>query len=623
MIRRFLTCAAFCSLGAFSLAAQSALEQAVADLANAERRDHATRVLDAAGPASVLPLRAALLRIPIDSAPDAEHVIAMLQALSRRKKDATPAIDAVEHVYEQWCQIPVREQAACALARIATASGDEAACESAQDLLMRCSIHVTSALYSFAWNRLQLGPQPSSVAMRTMLRQGSVPAAVAASAAADQPELDESLTEALEEALGLAVARPPQPWLRCTLFDAAAGELAAALWQHGSRGPHVARGLLRHPDPDLRHTGLAALADATELSVEERIDVLSRLWDESRHVRDQALANLQGYGRGGLLALRALRAFEREPSNSTDAEPYARAALGLVRSAGIDASEAASALLRDADHILSAHPWPREGPRADANACLLLADIVIGCRGAVDDTLANLAELAVARGAFAGPAGDRLLAAFVSSLGAGSEEGWRAAVRALAMIGPTALHDAPSLASTLLASRTLFDDRIDADSAFVAEAAILLGRGASDADVSQLQGDRRWHVALRALVESMRRRLPQDEKVLRTLLTVDFEPITAMLGPVFAVATRTSNRAVQQPEHAEPVHLVAALALASKNEQPWTDPVIAQAFAEQWSIDTADVGKTMQDAIATGRLLALAQQVEAKIRRRLLWSDAP
>jgi hypothetical protein len=458
-----------------------------------------------------------------------------------------------------------------------------------------------------------------------MQRGAGQAAAAAASAAADMPRLDDQLSLALEDALDFAIARPATPWVRRTNFDDAGGEIAAALWQHGHRNAKTARGLLQHWDPRMRHAGLQALLQPLHMTVEERLDVVSELWDRDRLVREQALANLQSYGRHGLLALRALRVFEKHASTKASAPIYQRAAVRLLRDASTGVSDVAAAMLHDADLILRGEPPRAEAITSDDLSCKLLADIVTGCRGEQEGTLEALARLAVARKAFADAADDGLLLAFVSSLGTADPVAWLCAARALAVLGPRVSRRLPDFTDEMLQSRTSFETFPYAEIVFVVEAEVLAGPGASVAELREAMDSQRWHVVLHALVESIQRNAiaAQDAPRLRALLAAKFEPVGLTLGMTFVAATGTQPYSVEQAEQPDAVRIVAALALASLGETPWTDRDVASSLADAMSLESSEVPAAVAEAIKQGQLAELAQKFEAKARFRMRWPRFP
>ncbi|HEX6812286.1 MAG TPA: hypothetical protein VF384_11730 [Planctomycetota bacterium] len=623
------SCRALCSFAftaSVALVAQDEVTRAIEDLTTPDRQPRSFAVLQAAGARCVPQLRKVLERAGTENEPRPEQLLGALHVLGCLGKDAVPALAEVQDVFVNTKHDEVRNQSMWAIYRLATASGDARVCASAANLIRR---NTTARLdwnkYAFVVFRLDLGPEPTPSAVLQLLRSTGQPAAAAAAAAADMPKLDNDLVHALDEALDLAVARPSTPWQRNTKYDAAGGEIAAALWQHGHRETKVARGLLQHWDPRLRHLGLQQLMRPLHLTPEERLDVICCLWDSDRLVREQAVANLQSYGRHGLMALRALRAFERHPESRANAPVYQRAAVRLLRDASTGASDVAAAMLADADRILRGEPITAEATTSDEAGCSLLADIVLGCRGEQDGTLEALARLAVARKAFADRNDDGLLLAFVASLGTSDESAWLGAARALAALGPRVARRLPELTDLLLQSRTSFEDKPNTDLVFVVEAEILAGQTASVAELRAAQDTRRWHVVLHAIVEQMQRNAvtAQDAPRLRALLSTKFEAAVLTLGTKFVAATGARPVDVALTERSDAVRVAAALALAGLGETPWTDADVASAIAEAWSLESTEVPAAVAEAIKEGRLVALAQKVESKERSRLRWPRFP
>jgi len=610
-----------------ALAAQDEVARAIAELQNLDRQPHAFAVLQAAGGACVPSLGNVLAKIGTENEPRPEQLLGALYVLGCMGKPAVPALAEVKDAFRNSNSIEVRNQSVWTMTRLAVASGETEVCRTTMDALQKGSSRSLDLnKLQFAYYRLgNLGPEPTSDAVLRLFRYAGQAAAAAAAAAADMPRLEDDLLQALEDALELAVARPATPWLRRTHFDVAGGEIAAALWQHGHRNAKTARGLLQHWDPRTRHAGLQALLQPLHMTVEERLDVVSALWDRDRLVREQALANLQSYGRHGLLALRALRVFERHPSTSGNAPIYQRAAVRLLRDASTGVSDVAAAMLQDADLILRGEKAREEAITSDDQSSTLLADIVTGCRGEQEGTLEALARLAISRKAFADAADDALLLAFVSSLGTGDKDSWLCAARALAVVGPRVCRRLPDFTEALLQSRTSFEPTPDPDIVFVVEAEVMAGQGASVAELREALDSPRWHVVLHSLVELMHRNtiVAQDAPRLRALLSAKFAPIGLTLGRTFVVATGAQPYSVQQREQSDFVRLVAALALASIGETPWTDRDVCSELADALSLESSEVPAAVAEAIKEGRLAALVQKFEAKAQSNMGWPRFP
>ncbi|HEU4420341.1 MAG TPA: hypothetical protein VFT55_15495 [Planctomycetota bacterium] len=604
------------------LVAQDGVARAIEELQNLDRQPHAFAVLQAAGEVCVPPLRSLLARVGTADEPRPEQLLGALYVLGCMGKPAVSALAEVMDAFRNSKSTEVRNQSVWTMTRLALASRDAEVCRTTMDALQKgASRRLDSDKVQFAYYRLgNLGPEPTSDAVLKLFRYAGQAAAAAAAAAADLPRLDGDLLQALDDALELAIARPATPWLRRTYFDPAGGEIAAALWRQGHRNAKTARGLLQHWDPRSRHAGLQALLQPLHMTVEERLDVVSALWDRDRLVREQALANLQSYGRHGLLALRALRVFEKHPSTIASAPIYQRAAVRLLRDASTGVSDVAAAMLQDADLILRGEPARTEAITSDDLSCKLLADIVTGCRGEQEGTLEALARLAIERKAFADPADDLLLA-FVASLGTGNEASWHCAARALAVLGPRVGRRLPDFTEALLQSRTSFEFRPNPDIVFVVEAEVLAGQGASVAELREAMDSPRWHVVLHALVESMQRNAiaAQDAPRLRALLSAKFASIGLTLGRTFVAATGAQPYSIEQAEQSEAVRLVAALALASLGETPWADRDVASALADAMSLESSEVPAAVAEAIKEARLPALAQKIEAKAHSRMRW----
>jgi hypothetical protein len=611
---------------AAALAAQDEVARAIADLQNPDRQPHAFAVLQAAGAACVPQLGSLLAKVGTENEPRPEQLVGALYVLGCMGKPAVPALAEVQDAFRNADNAEVRTQSMWAMTRLAIASGETEVCRTTAKVLQN---NLTRALdftkMEFAFQRLWLGPEPTTAQLLQVFTAAGQPAAAAAAAAADMPRLDDRLAQALEDALDLAVARPATPWLRRTQFDTAGGEIAAALWQHGHRNTKTARGLLQHWNPRSRHAGLQALLQPLHMTVEERLDVVSALWDRDRVVREQALANLQSYGRHGLLALRALRIFEKYAGTSGSAPIYQRAAGRLLRDASTGASDVAAAMLQDADLILRGEKARAEVITSDDLSSSLLADIVIGCRGEQEGSLEALARLAMTRKAFADRTDDGLLLAFVSSLGTADEAAWLCAARALAVLGPRVARRLPDFTDALLQSRTSFERIPNPDIVFVVEAEVLAGQGACVAELREALDSPRWHVVLHSLVELMHRNAitPQDAPRLRALLSARFTTIGLTLGVPFVTATGAQPYSIEQPERSDTVQLVATLALAGLGETPWTDRDVCSALADAWSLESSEVPAAIADAIKEGRLAESAQKIEAKARSQMRWPRFP
>ncbi|HEX5053692.1 MAG TPA: hypothetical protein VFZ65_18070 [Planctomycetota bacterium] len=604
-----------------ALAAQDAVSRAIDELQFTEKQEHAIDVLLANGKASVAPLQALLARVATNDEPNTDQVAQALIVLGRLGKLSLDALPEVTRVYAFSRRVEIRNQAIWAMMVLAPKTGDPRLCAEVRDALRKdYTKELDAVLWSTAWFRLNLGPEPAEAQLLAQFAEGGYGCRAVANAVVDQPALGNELRQVLRDALAVAVARPELPWLHRTEHDWVAADLAAALWRHGARDADTARGLLRHWDADLRQLALVALSGAASLAPMERLDVVMSLWDGTRRVHEQALAALQSYGENGIVALRALRAFEAFHRADPTAVLYRRAADRIVAEVAA-ASDSARELVRAIDRAVSGEPFDAAGPPLDATGVRLLTEAVIGCRGADDGSLAALSKLASGRRALAARNADALRVACFSTLAVDDPNLWWKAAEALTVLGPAVVPFGCDVESVLLESCAGAGLPLDV---FPVEAVLYAGEHRRDDEVLAALSSDRWHVVLRAAVETTVRHAndPHTVAVLTKLLRSPFDVVRCTTGPEFASAGRGRCGAFTQPNVAA-VHVAAALALFAAGGTPWTDENVAAEIADQWSIEVGSVAQFLGDARDANRLAELAREVEQKAWAKAKFSRFP
>lgn len=600
------------------------LATCIEHLRDPARQQVACAQLEAMGGAAAVAL-AELLRAGTERFDlDPGQAVAALYVLGRLGAAAGPALPAIELVYARTIDTDVRRQAMWALGEVAATSGDEATCARALRLLDH---HRTSDLDGFLYAcveaRLRLGARPDSDRCRRVLQGRGRPVAgsgivfsrlaaprIAAVAnavrAGSVTDLDADLLDGLSRLCEQATLRPAVPWHRDQAADGAAGELALALWERGRRDLAVARGLLAHWDRVVRRQGLARVGEARAMTPRERLDVVRLLWDPDRGVRDLALATLPAWGRDALVALPALRAFERHDREDRFAVACGRAADRILAATRADRPRPVRVLLDDVDTLLRGGAWARTGDPLDEEAAAELAVVVTGALGTEAWVLEDLAELAVLRGAVGtsgrAPSAAELavVEAFVHALAAPGDDSWHGAMRALVRLGPAVVAARPDLGDLLWQSCGRAAVHVDAS--------VLAGPAATDAEVRAALSSESWPVVLRALVESIRRGAAPGAALACARGPLQLDDLSSDRS--FEQRTDRGHGAPWFPFDRQRTQAVAALVVAAAGERLDDVPALRDALAAELELASGAVGVFVRDATAEQRLHDLALQIE-------------
>lgn len=632
MFRRCLgSCTAVFPLVALisgDLSAQDALTRAVDQLVDAKKKEHGIAVLVAAGERSIPPLRKRLKHC-LDEGESAEAmVIGILEALGRVGLPAQAALPEIHDAY-MFGSLAASNLAMWTATIVAVASdrdedlrtGGTRCDEVASWLEVDWRPKADGTRYWWAQARLGLGTRPSEQGILELLEQGSVSSSAAAHAAAGLGHISRDLRGTLQAALVEATSRPDVPWLRPLHHSAAEGDLALALLKHGERTTPVALGLLEHWQARNRINGLSMLAATNSLSVEQRLTLVRRLWDSDRQVRDHTIGTLQGMGPSAIVALRALRAFEADQGTDRSAALYRRCAERIVATVCENTTPAAAELVRHADAVLQGLPWTGPITACDQAASALLAEIVTGSRGALGQTLPQLAALAVARDAFKVGGPSPLRTAFLAALHTDSLEAWTGASDALIVIGPDVTRDAAGFRQ-LLADSLIAAGQVDLTGlAFAVEAKTLAGQHASVDELRALMSSSEWHLVTHALIELQERDALErrDLKLLQTLAATSLPGFSISSSAEFRRATGIWQSTWSGPAPHQAVHAISALALASFDKTPWTSAICAMDLAAELSVGTGYLPDYMRTVCAQRSFVKHQRTIEERAWSKSFW----
>ncbi|MCC7398954.1 MAG: hypothetical protein IT455_17945 [Planctomycetes bacterium] len=592
-------------------AATQAVPRAIAELDSPARRAHSFAVLTAAGDTALPELREVLRRAAAggDGAPTERVTLGVLLVLRRLGPRAAAASRDVLDLITGDPDNRLTDSATWTLGQIVIAESEATRKTLMRDLQRRmpCSLEAWDVLNMV----LFLGADPPFPVWRQYLDSGSIFATAAATIAGQQPVADNGdMVQALRPALEATLLRHRQRWQDDFTWTLATGEMAAAIAGHGADAL-VGRGLLAHWDPTVRERGLQILGDARDLTAEQRLDIVARLWDEEPPVAELARATLLGHGARGIVGLRAMRAFERDPATGKRAILFRRAAEALVRAASENSTPATAALVAAADRTLAGERDVVPTIAIDAAACRVFAEIVVGCRGADDDTLPALARLAVANKALAVDHDHALADAFLGSLAEFSPRAWTQAARALVELGPAGVAHVADLPDQLAGAHAIFGTGLPDESVAQLEAALLAGPRASEAQLRTQLASPRWHLAFTAMAMLVERGLvtTADAAALRTFASREFAVVRLQWR---------GNHLQDLPPPNLYLRAMAALGLTQAGADCSDVPDTLQAAATMFDLPRAEVAAHLRAAHDAGELPAMARRL-----RRLIDNDPP
>lgn len=596
--------------------AQHDLQSAVAGLLAPAMQARSCAALESAGARAVPHLRRLLARIRGEELPPGQATTA-LYVLGRLQRTALPALPEVRDAYAFALDVGVRNQAMWAMGQLAPLGegGDDAA---ACIRLLRAQGTADLDPFLFRCVELRLllaiDDRPEG-GLSTLAAGGPGAVAVAEALVARGLTPDAVLRGRLLELLAQATGRLLRPWDRVASVRAAEGPLALVAWTcFDRRDAATARGLLAHWDPVHRRTGLIALLDGGKLPPVEQLDVVARLWDRDRSVRELALAAVRSWGGEGLVALPSLRAFARDGGEARFAAGCGRAADRLVEEACAGRSAAAASVVRDVDALLRGDELGAVGPLGHAaEAGAVLAVLATGCYGAAAAVQSAVADYARRRGLV----GRAVVDAFLRNLAAGGGQGWQDGLSALSALGPDVARIHPDFEVLIL--RAWDWSEAEPRLALGAEAEVLAGSAATHAALLAAADSDRWHVALRALIELARRGAADEAAVARAGAAAGrwwpHSHITQ--GPDWGEARGTGCRSVGAgPDH-DALRLAAALVLLGSGADGWDRRDVREAAGTLLGLDRA--GERLRAAAAQGQAGELAARLLTAVRGRHRW----
>ncbi|MFN3244771.1 MAG: HEAT repeat domain-containing protein [Planctomycetota bacterium] len=156
----------------------------------------------------------------------------------------------------------------------------------------------------------------------------------------------------------------------------------AAAWRAITAAPlnaECARALLTHPKVDQRHRATLWLADhGAPLPLEERADLVGRLWDGNADVARSAAEALGRWGRNGLVGVPALT-FMAERHEAEPVRKACREAVAKVRDALQGLQDVDRAWLEAAvDTLLDQNGWPPQVPPSPRGKQALTELLLLG-----------------------------------------------------------------------------------------------------------------------------------------------------------------------------------------------------------------------------------------------------
>jgi hypothetical protein len=580
------------------------VDRAVAELAVAERQWDASLALMRAGAAVAVPRLQPLLREHAER-PQGAVLMALLVA-GRLGHGALPLLADVLEVYRMGGQPDVRRQALWAVGQIAPFANDTVRADVQQALLRHFAPDGDRFLFQCVDERIALGHELAvdDLLGRLDAQAGSDRVTAIGEALAALPRelltADTSLLPVLRELLDVRLARPPYPWDADTR-ECEAAPLAAAAWAAGDRSATTARGLLQHWDPELRLAALAALADGAALAPRERWDVVLRLWDPVRAVRDLALATTSAWRDGFAIAVPSLLALAANGTDRAFAAASTRAIDRWLRTTP-PATAAAVAVLRG--------QRPGDVPRPIGDTDLSqLVQLVSGCRGLPNGELTRLAPFVRER-ALATP--DVVGAMLWCVATPHTTPAWRDAVGALVAVGPAVAAARPELAVELVRSGAMTGNYGFAP---VAVAWVRAGPAASPAELASAAAGDDWVVAARALAEIVERGVTPTHAMLDAALAArraSYADVVADQGADWGRRRGRGWSYVTKKADPELVAGLATLVLLAAGDARWRDAATLERCAGRFGAEAAP--DSLLAAKARGELAQLALRLEQGLR---------
>lgn len=426
--------------------------------------------------------------------------------------DSLPLLEPLHGLFRVHPTESVRRQALWALGCVGVFAPPQQADDLRQNLASLRRQVQDGRLHQVVCSRLflvDLSPEAILTASRGPAWGWPERMAQAQNLAAGVLQANDDLLDDYQQRLEDFAAPRPWPWQLPTGEAWCVGEYAAVLFQlRGTRSRAVARGLVRHWDPELRHEGLLQLSSHA-LAETDVLALATCAADGDRRVRDLALQLLRDQGANGIPALWLLCA-PWEWDRATQAM-RSQVAQGLMQAAANGNADCLRQLQAIAT-TMGGGDLP--AGILDATIAHLLPGILHGAAGAPAELIGKLTA-GMAESAWT-PACERSLIHLQAAA-----HSWPSALQALAWRGPGLLSRFPELPRLLLQAWQLHS-WTGSGHVFGFLAELCAGRAAETATLQTLARatlqQEAWPIVARAWIELLyRNEVPSAEDVAKAL----------------------------------------------------------------------------------------------------------